>query len=117
MKKNINDFVITEGNTLIVEAMGFIVKDFLGAGVRCIEEEYKDEEYYDWIRVENLTYYASWDSLMSVVEKIKTVLDMKTIGKTLNYLMVKYNGNIDNLDSLEDLWFAVVSYLKELKTK
>ena len=58
-----------EGTKLILEFMGFVVKDFGAAGLRYTVPECKDENYYDWLNVKNCLYHSSWDWLMEACKK------------------------------------------------
>lgn len=57
-----------EGNKIIIEFMGFVVKDFGAAGLRYNVPESNDK-YYDWLVVKNCQYHSSWDWLMAACEK------------------------------------------------
>lgn len=83
-----------ENNIVILEFMGFVVKDFGAAGVRFIVKEDVDRPYYDWEMVDDCKYDTSYDWIMPVIEKIESLGATVNIGnnRTNNCVAIFYNS-------------------------
>lgn len=57
-------------------------------------------------------FNTSWDWLMPVVEKIRDVCELGTLGNTISYLMSRIIRSYTNLDNINDLWAAVVNWIE-----
>lgn len=62
---------------------------------------------------EKTLVHRDWNLLMSVVEKIRDVMDMKPLSNTIDFLIARTNPPAwKQWDSITDLWQAVVSFIK-----
>lgn len=105
-----------EGNELIASFMGW---------EKTVNDNYWFPNLYPYaedagettLGIEMAKFHSDWNWLMDVVEKIQPTLDLPTLGRAIEYLMSKYAGNISYLNSINDLWLAVVDYLKWYKNQ
>lgn len=111
-KTLVKQYEILEGNRLIDEFMGFIIKDFDGAGIRRIENELQESPYYDWLPVKHLEYDSSWEALMPVVNNIcKNYYDSQPQFED----DIITDNNIFRLSimaNIKDVWLSAVEFIR-----
>jgi hypothetical protein len=100
---------ITEGNKLIAKFMGIATKENNEWDIIGYSWDYScDADYKEF----ELCYEYSWDWLMPVVEEIKDMHDLHNLQNTIIYLIHKQGGMDARLNSISDLWMAVVEFIK-----
>lgn len=62
-----------EDTKIILEFMGYVVKDFKSHNLRYNHKESASDMYYDWLLVERCEYHLSYNELMPVWHKFRNL--------------------------------------------
>jgi hypothetical protein len=108
---------IIEGNSLILEFDGYVVRDFGVNGIRYIEKnkEGRYSIYFYWKMLKDTQYHKSFDELIPVCVKIKKIVDGLSLEDKIYDEACSRFANISIASArfdIDELYRAVVNFLK-----